>query len=58
MFGGRILSLGRLTVPAFDPYAAFPDLFVFLKNGAMTGMDWIGGQIRGPSVSSAASVDI
>ncbi len=42
---GVFYSLGRLTVPAFDPYAAFPDLFVFLKNGAMTGMDWLGGQL-------------
>ncbi len=41
-FGGQVLALGKLGVPAPQPYEAFSKLFLYFKDGLITSFDWPG----------------
>ena len=41
-FGGQVLAMGRLKVPAPQPLQAFPNLFLYVKDGMITSFDWPG----------------
>jgi hypothetical protein len=41
-FGGRVLALGRVTVPQPEPFSAYSTLFLFQKEGTVTSVDWPG----------------
>jgi hypothetical protein len=44
-FGGRAIADGNLKVPLKVPQSTIPHLFLFIKDGYITSMDWIGGQL-------------
>ena len=42
-FGGQVLAMGRLKVPAPQSFQAFPHLFLYFKDGMITSVfDWPG----------------
>ena len=41
-FGGQVMALGRLKVPAPQPLEAFPRLFLYVKDGMISSFDWPG----------------
>lgn len=45
MFGGQVLSLGKLAVPMLQPIDALPTRFLYLRDGMLTSFDWPGIQI-------------
>ena len=44
-FGGQVLAMGRLMVPAPEPLDAFPRLYLYIRNGMLTSFDWPGPQL-------------
>jgi hypothetical protein len=44
-FGGQVLAMGKLTAPAPEPAEAFPNLFLYVKDGRVTSFDWLGPQL-------------
>jgi hypothetical protein len=44
-FGGQVLALGRVALPRPEPTAAFPDLFLYGRDGLWAGLDWLGVQL-------------
>ncbi len=44
-YGGQILASGRLFVPKFEPFDAFVKHYLYVRDGMMTSMDWIGVQV-------------
>ncbi len=44
-FGGQVLAMGRLMVPAPQPFNAFPRLYLYLRDGMVTSFDWPGPQL-------------
>ena len=44
-FGGQVLAMGRLMVPAPEPFSAFPRLYLYLRDGMVTSLDWPGPQL-------------
>ena len=44
-FGGRILATGHVMADVALPRGALPDLFLYVRNGAVGSFDWVGGQV-------------
>jgi hypothetical protein len=44
-FGGQVLAMGRLMVPVPQPFGAFPNLYLYLRDGMVTSFDWLGPQL-------------
>jgi hypothetical protein len=44
-FGGQVLAMGKASVPAFEPLAALPTRFLFLRDGKLSAFDWPGIQL-------------
>lgn len=44
-FGGQVLASGHVVVPMFEPSSVVPTLFLLVRNGSVTAMDWLGGQL-------------
>ena len=43
-FGGQVLAMGRVKVPAPEPADIFPSLFLYSRGGTTTSVDWPGSQ--------------
>lgn len=44
-FGGQVLAMGEVAVPRPGPAGAFPDLFLYAREGRWAGLDWLGVQL-------------
>lgn len=45
LYGGQILASGRIFVPQFEPFDAFQSHYLYVRDGMMTSMDWLGPQV-------------
>lgn len=44
-FGGTLLAAGKVKFPIREPLQAFPSIFLYVRNGFITSMDWLGVQL-------------